>query len=479
MRKMGLSPEIEAVVSVKEVELTTLWGRVIEEVAINAPQHRAFLQLTKPLGLLHNNDQTTLLVACPNLFAKDVLESRLRTVVSEVLTRELGSNTNIAVTVDETLEVVANSAPEVEVEFVAPKSGTGRDDAPTSKVVDTSTLNPRYIFETFVIGASNRFAHAAAVAVAEAPAKAYNPLFIYGESGLGKTHLLHAIGAYAQELYGNVRVKYVSSEEFTNDFINSIRDDKASAFQRRYRDLDILLVDDIQFLENKERTQEEFFHTFNTLYNANKQIVISSDRPPKQLTTLEDRLRSRFEWGLITDIQPPELETRIAILRKKAAQDKLNAPDDVLEFIASKISTNIRELEGALIRVTAFASLNRQSVDLSLAEIVLKDLIPNESNPEITGATIMAQTAAYFSLTIDDLCGTSRSRVLVNARQIAMYLCRELTELSLPKIGQTFGGRDHTTVMHADRKIRQLMAERRSIYNQVNELTTRIKQQAR
>ena len=470
---------IEALVSVIEVELPTLWGRVIEEVAINAPQHRAFLQLTKPLGLLHNDDVTTLLVAAPNLFAKDVLESRLRTVVSDVLTRELGSTTNIAVTVDETLEVVTAPSQDVEVEFVAPKSGMGRDDLPVSKSAETSTLNPRYIFETFVIGASNRFAHAAAVAVAEAPAKAYNPLFIYGESGLGKTHLLHAIGAYAQELYGNVRVKYVSSEEFTNDFINSIRDDKASAFQRRYRDLDILLVDDIQFLENKERTQEEFFHTFNTLYNANKQIVISSDRPPKQLTTLEDRLRSRFEWGLITDIQPPELETRIAILRKKAAQDKLNAPDDVLEFIASKISTNIRELEGALIRVTAFASLNRQSVDLSLAEIVLKDLIPNESNPEITGATIMAQTAAYFSLTIDDLCGTSRSRVLVNARQIAMYLCRELTELSLPKIGQTFGGRDHTTVMHADRKIRQLMAERRSIYNQVNELTTRIKQQSR
>jgi len=467
------------VVSVVEVELPTLWGRVIEEVAINAPQHRAFLQLTKPLGLLHNEDQITLLVAAPNLFAKDVLESRLRTIVSDVLTRELGERTNIAVTVDETLEVVAAPNTDIEVEFVAPKSGTGRDDSPVLKSTDTSTLNPRYIFETFVIGASNRFAHAAAVAVAEAPAKAYNPLFIYGESGLGKTHLLHAIGAYAQELYGNVRVKYVSSEEFTNDFINSIRDDKASAFQRRYRDLDILLVDDIQFLENKERTQEEFFHTFNTLYNANKQIVISSDRPPKQLTTLEDRLRSRFEWGLITDIQPPELETRIAILRKKAAQDKLNAPDDVLEYIASKISTNIRELEGALIRVTAFASLNRQSVDLSLAEIVLKDLIPNESNPEITGATIMAQTAAYFSLTIDDLCGTSRSRVLVNARQIAMYLCRELTELSLPKIGQTFGGRDHTTVMHADRKIRQLMAERRSIYNQVNELTTRIKQQAR
>ncbi|CAB5044993.1 unannotated protein [freshwater metagenome] len=464
--------------AVKEIELTTLWERVIEEVAKDAPQHRAFLQLTKPLGLLHNNDQTTLLVAAPNLFAKDVLESRLRTVVCDVLTRELGDKVSIAVTVDESLESSEEQNVEVDIEFVAPKTGTGRDDAP-AKTAEVSQLNSRYIFETFVIGASNRFAHAAAVAVAEAPAKAYNPLFIYGESGLGKTHLLHAIGAYAKELYGSVRVRYVSSEEFTNDFINSIRDDKATAFQRRYRDLDVLLVDDIQFLENKERTQEEFFHTFNTLYNANKQIVISSDRPPKQLTTLEDRLRSRFEWGLITDIQPPELETRIAILRKKAAQDKLNAPDDVLEYIASKISTNIRELEGALIRVTAFASLNRQSVDLSLAEIVLKDLIPNENNPEITGATIMAQTAAYFSLTIDDLCGTSRSRVLVNARQIAMYLCRELTELSLPKIGQTFGGRDHTTVMHADRKIRQLMAERRSIYNQVNELTTRIKQQAR
>ncbi len=467
---------------VKEVELTQLWSRVIEEVAVDSPQHRAFLQLTKPLGLLQGNGVTNLLVAAPNAFAKDVLESRLRSIVGDVLTRELGEKTNIAVTVDETLEALDLPIPEVDIEFVLPKSGTGRDDIPTpvtSKGGEQSQLNPRYIFETFVIGASNRFAHAAAVAVAEAPAKAYNPLFIYGESGLGKTHLLHAIGAYAKELYGSVRVRYVSSEEFTNDFINSIRDDKASAFQRRYRDLDVLLVDDIQFLENKERTQEEFFHTFNTLYNANKQIVISSDRPPKQLTTLEDRLRSRFEWGLITDIQPPELETRIAILRKKAAQDKLNAPDDVLEYIASKISTNIRELEGALIRVTAFASLNRQGVDLSLAEIVLKDLIPNELTPEITGATIMAQTAAYFSLTLDDLCGTSRSRVLVNARQIAMYLCRELTDLSLPKIGQTFGGRDHTTVMHADRKIRQLMAERRSIYNQVTELTNRIKQQAR
>jgi chromosomal replication initiator protein len=452
--------------AVVDLELSQLWGRVVEHVSVGEPQHRAFLAMTKPLGLLQKEGgATSLLVAAPNAFAKDVLESRLRSVINEVLTAELGEKANIAVMVDETIELADLPAPAVAVavEVIPSRSGMGRDISDTPKSDELSQLNARYIFETFVIGSSNRFAHAAAVAVAEAPAKAYNPLFIYGESGLGKTHLLHAIGAYAKELYGNVRVRYVSSEEFTNDFINSIRDDKATAFQRRYRDLDILLVDDIQFLENKERTQEEFFHTFNTLYNANKQIVISSDRPPKQLTTLEDRLRSRFEWGLITDIQPPELETRIAILRKKAAQDKLNAPDDVLEFIASKISTNIRELEGALIRVTAFASLNRQPVDMGLAEIVLKDLIPTNVATEITAPTIMAQTAAYFSLTLDDLCGTSRSRALVNARQIAMYLCRELTELSLPKIGQTFGGRDHTTVMHADRKIRELMAERRSI----------------
>ncbi|WP_078849845.1 chromosomal replication initiator protein DnaA [Streptomyces sp. NRRL F-5126] len=338
-------------------------------------------------------------------------------------------------------------------------------------------LNPKYLFDTFVIGASNRFAHAAAVAVAEAPAKAYNPLFIYGESGLGKTHLLHAIGHYARSLFPGTRVRYVSSEEFTNEFINSIRDGKGDTFRKRYRDVDILLVDDIQFLASKESTQEEFFHTFNTLHNANKQIVLSSDRPPKQLMTLEDRLRNRFEWGLTTDVQPPELETRIAILRKKAVQEQLNAPPEVLEFIASRISRNIRELEGALIRVTAFASLNRQPVDLGLTEIVLKDLIPGgeDAAPEITAAAIMAATADYFGLTVEDLCGSSRSRVLVTARQIAMYLCRELTDLSLPKIGAQFGGRDHTTVMHADRKIRALMAERRSIYNQVTELTNRIK----
>ena len=465
-------------------DLTALWVRVISQVAGDGP-NKAVLELAKPLGLLKGTGAPNLIIATPNAFVKDIIDVRLRNAITESLAATLNEKINFAVTVDESLELPDAPEPIHDQESNQVNNhGINSGEAvirreEVQKPAGSDALNPRYIFETFVIGASNRFAHAAALAVSEAPAKAYNPLFIYGESGLGKTHLLHAIGAYAKELYPNVRVRYVSSEEFTNDFINSIRDDKSNSFQKRYRDLDILLVDDIQFLENKERTQEEFFHTFNTLYNANKQIVISSDRPPKQLTTLEDRLRSRFEWGLITDIQPPELETRIAILRKKAAQERLNAPDDVLEYIASKIFTNIRELEGALIRVTAFASLNRQPVDMALAEIVLKDLIPSDASSSINAATIMAQTAAYFSLSVDDLCGTSRSRVLVNARQIAMYLCRELTELSLPKIGQQFGGRDHTTVMHADRKIRELMAERRSIYNQVNELTSRIKQQGK
>ncbi|MFD2418012.1 chromosomal replication initiator protein DnaA [Amycolatopsis pigmentata] len=351
--------------------------------------------------------------------------------------------------------------------------------APAQPQTSKTRLNEKYNFDTFVTGASNRFAHAAAFAVAEAPSRAYNPLFIWGESGLGKTHLLHAVGHYAQRLFPGMRVRYVSTEEFTNDFINSLRDDRKVAFQRRYRDIDILLVDDIQFLEGKEGTQEEFFHTFNTLHNANKQIVVSSDRPPKRLETLEDRLRTRFEWGLITDIQPPELETRIAILRKKAAQDRLAVPGDVLEFIASRVEANIRELEGALIRVTAFASLNQQPVDVGLAEIVLRDLVPDSQAPEISAAVIMATTSEFFDVTLDDLCGPGKTKALATARQIAMYLCRELTDMSLPKIGQTFGGRDHTTVMHADKKIRKEMAERRRIYDQVQELTSRIKQRAR
>ncbi len=571
------------------LDLALVWTRALEALPGDLPpQHRAWLAMTRPLALVED----TALLATPNEFAKDVLENRLRPLITQVLSTQLGRDIRVAVTVQPDQQPPADRPVPVEPEsdleqsprpsayspepyaghtlrgpaadprpysseqyaegqyaaeryagqqysvsdgydtypgndqyssdryepygghyrqdrqdrqerqgargpsgqqkgaqrdpFVpTPGSPPGgwqpRPSAPSESKSsgEPARLNPKYTFDTFVIGSSNRFAHAAAVAVAEAPAKAYNPLFIYGDSGLGKTHMLHAIGHYAQSLFNGARVRYVSSEEFTNDFINAIRDGKADNFRRRYRDMDILLVDDIQFLENKEQTQEEFFHTFNTLHNANKQIVISSDRAPKQLVTLEDRLRNRFEWGLITDVQPPELETRIAILRKKAVQEGLVAPPEVLEYIASKISTNIRELEGALIRVSAFASLNRQSVDLQLAEIVLKDLIPNDTGPEITAATIMAQTATYFGIDMEQLCGPSRSRVLVTARQIAMYLCRELTELSLPKIGQQFGGRDHTTVMHAEKKIRKLMAEKRPIYNQVTELTNRIKQQAR
>ena len=345
---------------------------------------------------------------------------------------------------------------------------------------DVSQLNPRYTFDTYVTGSSNRFAHATALAVAEAPARAYNPLFIYGGSGLGKTHLLHAIGHYAQTLNPGIRVKYVNSEVFVSDFIACVRDGnqddgRMEGFKRRYREVDILLVDDIQFLQGKESTLEEFFHTFNSLHSSGKQVVLTSDQPPKALGGLDERLRSRFEWGLLADVQPPDLETRIAILSRKGTAEGLDLPFDVLEYIASRITTNIRELEGALIRVTAFASLNKQPVDQTLAEMVLKDIISDPEGQEITTSLIMAQTADYFGITIDDLCSANRSRTMVSARHIAMYLCRELTDLSLPKIGAQFGGRDHTTVMHADRKIRALMAERRSIYNQVTELTNRIK----
>ena len=470
-------------------ELTDIWAATLATLGEGhlTPQQQAFISLTRLMGLVED----TALIAAPNDFTKDVLETRLRPVVVEALSQTLGRDIRLAITVDTSIDPSLDDTTDevADATYAPPQDPAG--DAPVREESsrpgmgspgtrnEDGRLNDKYTFDTFVIGSSNRFAHAAAVAVAEAPARAYNPLFVYGGSGLGKTHLLHAIGHYARTLFKGTRVRYVSSEEFTNEFIKSIRDDKAASFQRRYRDVDVLLVDDIQFLSGKVQTQEEFFHTFNTLHNANKQIVVTSDLPPKQLPDFEDRMRSRFEWGLITDVQPPDLETRIAILRKKTLQERLVAPPEVLEYIASKISSNIRELEGALIRVTAFASLNRQPVDLAVTEIVLKDLLPSEAGPEITAAQIMTATAQYFGVTVDDLCGSSRSRVLVTARQIAMYLCRELTDLSLPKIGQAFGGRDHTTVMHADRKIRQLMAERRSLYNQVTDLTSRIKSQPR
>jgi chromosomal replication initiator protein len=462
-------------------DLAAAWQRVVEELQ---PNQQAWVRASEPVTL-HGN---TAIIAVGDDFTRTQLEGRLRGQLEDSLTQIFGHEIRLAVTVNTALGDGRGRTHPAETTSPSTDMSTGShiDKMTPASSLESSRpstgetrLNPKYAFETFVIGSSNRFPHAAAVAVAEAPGKAYNPLLVYGDSGLGKTHLLHAIGHYVRSLYNGAKVRYVSSEEFTNEFINAIRDDRQDRFKRRYRDVDVLLIDDIQFLEGKTQTQEEFFHTFNTLHNANKQIVLTSDRAPKRLEALEDRLRNRFEWGLITDVQPPDLETRIAILRKKAAMDRLSAPADVLEFIASKIQTNIRELEGALIRVTAFANLNRQEVDMTLAEIVLKDLIPEGGEPEITAALIIAQTAAYFGLSIDELTGPSRGRHLVMARQIAMYLCRELTDLSLPKIGAQFGNRDHTTVMYADRKINQLLAERRAVFNQVSELTNRVKIQAR
>ncbi|POH59461.1 chromosomal replication initiator protein DnaA [Arthrobacter glacialis] len=459
--------------------------RILEQDERVSPRQRGFVVLTQPQGLIGN----TLLVAVPNELTREVLQTQLSTALSDALSQVFSEEISCAFSVNADLvppvkEEEPVAAPvAVRTERPTHTERTEQVSKPAPTLPSTSQefgrLNPKYVFDSFVIGSSNRFAHAAAVAVAEAPAKAYNPLFIYGDSGLGKTHLLHAIGHYARRLYTGIRVRYVNSEEFTNDFINSIRDDEGASFKQLYRNVDILLIDDIQFLANKDATQEEFFHTFNALHNHNKQVVITSDLPPKRLQGFEERMRSRFEWGLLTDVQPPELETRIAILRKKAIGEGLSAPDDALEYIASKISTNIRELEGALIRVTAFASLNRQPVDVGLAELVLKDLITDDGAQEVTSAAILGQTAAYFNISLEELCSKSRTRSLVTARQIAMYLCRELTDMSLPKIGQEFGGRDHTTVIHADRKIRELMAERRAIYNQVTELTNKIKQQQR
>lgn len=499
---------------------TTVWNAVVSELngdsdgdgaASNrttlvtplTPQQRAWLNLVQPLTIVEG----FALLSVPSSFVQNEIERHLRTPITDALSRRLGQQIQLGVRIappaDDTEELPypqgdtfaddpgqetpsdvdeayesSDNGEVVGAEPTWPNYFAERPLAADAGAAGGTSLNRRYTFETFVIGASNRFAHAAALAIAEAPARAYNPLFIWGESGLGKTHLLHAAGNYAQRLFPGMRVKYVSTEEFTNDFINSLRDDRKVAFKRSYRDVDVLLVDDIQFIEGKEGIQEEFFHTFNTLHNANKQIVISSDRPPKQLATLEDRLRTRFEWGLITDVQPPELETRIAILRKKAQMERLAVPDDVLELIASSIERNIRELEGALIRVTAFASLNKTPIDKSLAEIVLRDLIADASTMQISAATIMAATAEYFDTTVEELRGPGKTRALAQSRQIAMYLCRELTDLSLPKIGQAFG-RDHTTVMYAQRKILSEMAERREVFDHVKELTTRIRQRSK
>ncbi|AWB88144.1 chromosomal replication initiator protein DnaA [Homoserinimonas hongtaonis] len=456
-----------------------IWQSILSSLRSDdriTPQLQGFLSLVEPRGIMAG----TLYLEVPNDLTRGMLEQRIRIPLLNAIADLDGAAdlTNFAIVVNpEISHIQLDQAQEPEEQaYIEPLP-----PAPTPEAGrrSDSRLNPKYNFDNFVIGGSNRFAHAAAVAVAEAPAKAYNPLFIYGDSGLGKTHLLHAIGHYAESLYPGIRVRYVSSEEFTNDFINSIANNRSSVFQSRYRDIDILLIDDIQFLQGKDSTQEAFFHTFNTLHDHNKQVVITSDLPPKHLTGFEDRMRSRFEWGLITDVQAPDLETRIAILRKKAQSERLQVPDDILEYMASKVSSNIRELEGTLIRVTAFSSLNKTPVDLTLVQTVLKDLITLDDDNVIAPVEIINHTAAYFKLSVDDLYGSSRSQAVATARQIAMYLCREMTNLSLPKIGQLFGGRDHTTVMYANKKITELMKERRSIYNQVTELTSRIKQNHR
>jgi chromosomal replication initiator protein len=481
-------------------DLPTIWRRLLDDLP---PAQRAWLEASVPRGI----HESTVLVAVGDEFTRSRIDGRVRTRLEDALSTAFSTSLRLTFTVEAGLPVRSaeevdglgrGQAPDLAGERSGsafnvdkstdtfPDSSTGRHlDAtssnpfgarPGSSAVETR-LNPNYVFETFVIGSSNRFAHAAALAVAEAPAQAYNPLFIYGSTGLGKTHLLQAIAQYVSEHTKDLTVRYVTSETFMNDFINSLRDKRIEGFKQRYRTYDVLLIDDVQFFEHKERIQEEFFHTFNSLYEAGSQIVMSSDRPPRDIATLEARLRSRCEWGLITDIQPPDLETRIAILRKKVKTDGIHVPDpQVLEFVASRVSTNIRELEGALTRVVAFSSLTGRAMSVELAQDVLKDVFPQGEAAEVSIKRIQELVSERFGLSLDELCGDKRSQNIVYPRQVAMYLSRELTDSSLPKIGKEFGGRDHTTVIHATSKIARLIREDRSVYNLVQELTARVKQ---
>ncbi|QKJ24636.1 chromosomal replication initiator protein DnaA [Aquiluna borgnonia] len=454
-------------------QLNSLWQSLVSQVTQDdrvTPHLRGHLELATPKGVLGD----TLYIEVPNDITRSMLQQRLRAQLLDAMAAlsEMGGPSSFVVITNEDLQS------QDKIEFVVEPEPKLPDRDPATGPVKTtgeSRLNPKYSFENFVTGGSNRFAHAAAFAVSEAPAEAYNPLFIYGSSGLGKTHLLHAIGHYAIHLKPKTKVRYVSSEEFTNDFINAIQNNKNAEFQAQYRDVDILLVDDIQFLSGKDQTQEAFFHTFNTLHDHNKQVVITSDLRPKQLAGFEERMLSRFEWGLTTDIQAPEFETRVAILRKKAAQERISVPDNVIEFMAARISSNIRELEGTLIRVTAFANLNRQSIDMDLVQLVMKDSYSSGDGATISPLSIITATANYYKISPDDITGSGRQQAVALARQIAMHICRELTDMSLPKIGTHFGNRDHTTVMYATKKISTQMREKRYIYNQVSEIIQKIK----
>ncbi len=447
----------------RPIELTaeSLWNEVAGRLkgALNETTYRTWFAEAEGAEL----SDDAFVLGVPNDFTREWIEGHFLGLIGAAVRDVTGQERRVALSVTERLPAATPAPAE------APKGRSGG-------AVDAG-MNPKYTFDLFVIGSSNRFAHAAALAVAEAPAQAYNPLFIYGGTGLGKTHLMQAIAQYVAEHSSDLSVRYVTSETFMNDFINSLRDKRIEGFKQRYRTYDLLLVDDVQFFEHKERIQEEFFHTFNSLYEAGSQIVMSSDRPPRDIATLEERLRSRFEWGLITDIQPPDLETRIAILRKKVKTDGIHVPDpQVLSFVASRISTNIRELEGALTRVVAFSSLTGRALSVELTEDVLKDVFPQGEAAEVSIQRIQELVSERFQLTMDELCGEKRSQNIVYPRQVAMYLSRELTDSSLPKIGKEFGGRDHTTVIHATSKIARLIREDRSVYNLVQELTARVKQ---
>ncbi|WP_059171610.1 chromosomal replication initiator protein DnaA [Bacillus sp. FJAT-27445] len=444
--------------------IADLWNAALAtiETKISKPSFDTWLKSTKAHSLQGN----TLVVTAPNEFARDWLEERYAQLISGILYDITGEELEVKFIIPQ----VKNGE---EHELSTPKKRLKRDEE--NNDIPQTMLNPKYTFDTFVIGSGNRFAHAASLAVAEAPAKAYNPLFIYGGVGLGKTHLMHAIGHYVLEHNPSAKVVYLSSEKFTNEFINSIRDNKAIEFRNKYRKVDVLLIDDIQFLAGKESTQEEFFHTFNTLHEESKQIIISSDRPPKEIPTLEDRLRSRFEWGLITDITPPDLETRIAILRKKAKAEGLDIPNEVMLYIANQIDSNIRELEGALIRVVAYSSLINKDINADLAAEALKDIIPSSKPKIVTILDIQKAVGQQFNIKLEDFKARKRTRTVAFPRQVAMYLSRELTDFSLPKIGEEFGGRDHTTVIHAHEKISKLLTSDPQLQKQVKELNEMLK----
>ncbi|MUK88131.1 chromosomal replication initiator protein DnaA [Ornithinibacillus sp. L9] len=440
-----------------------LWDATLKKIEekISKPSFETWLKNTKAESLEGN----TITISAPNEFARDWLEEQYTQLISTILEEITGANLTIKF-------IIPDSIHEEEVNPEPKKVTRVNDDQQdTAKTM----LNPKYTFDTFVIGSGNRFAHAASLAVAEAPAKAYNPLFIYGGVGLGKTHLMHAIGHYVREHKKDAKVVYLSSEKFTNEFINAIMDNKTINFRNKYRNVDILLIDDIQFIAGKESTQEEFFHTFNALHEENKQIIISSDRPPKEIPTLEDRLRSRFEWGLITDITPPDLETRIAILTKKAKAEGLDIPNEVMLYIANQIDTNIRELEGALIRVVAYSSLVNKDIDAALAADALKDIIPSSKPKVVTIKGIMEVVGEKYNVKIDDFLAKKRTKSIAFPRQIAMYLSREMTDFSLPKIGEEFGGRDHTTVIHAHEKVSKMMEKDTLLSKEIDEIKEQIK----